>query len=179
MVSVPACPVTLTSVESNHFRTHLTQTSPKDARNRSAAFRNMFQHVLMCLHHGYRLQMRLISAHIGGPFCFRLRRVLRNRNFYNDFGLVCTQTDFSDVVYRKATTQSLLFFFFFYLKKINTKTAPPGDTPGRTQRIGVSHTDSRNSQRRARHNISIIPNLFCIEYTVSMNIKHFVYSPPS
>ena len=139
----------------------------------------MFQHILICLHHGYRLQMRLISAHIGGPFCFRLRRVLRNRNFYSDFGLVCTQTDFSDVVYRKATTQSLLFFFFFYLKKINTKTAPPGDTPGRTQRIGVSHTDSRNSQRRARHNISMIPNLFCTEYTVSMNIKHFVYSPPS
>jgi hypothetical protein len=61
IVSVPACPVTLTSVESNE-----PSNDPNNTLRRSIAlscdrrmFRNIFQHtkvsVLICLHHGYRL----------------------------------------------------------------------------------------------------------------------------
>ena len=43
----------------------------------------------------------------------------------------------------------------------NTKNTSPGDTPARTQRIGVPHTDVRNSQRCTMLD-TMVPNLFCI-----------------
>jgi hypothetical protein len=43
MVSVPACPVTLTSVETNNSNDPNLQTNPKDARNRSAATAGCFE----------------------------------------------------------------------------------------------------------------------------------------
>ena len=52
MVSAPACPVTLTSVESDSIwpRPALKTLEPPSCDRRM--FRNMFQHVLIYLHHG-------------------------------------------------------------------------------------------------------------------------------
>ena len=43
----------------------------------------------------------------------------------------------------------------------NTKNPSPGDTPGRTQRIGVPYTDVRNSQRHTVLDTMVL-NLFYI-----------------